>query len=212
MHFPKEFQKLVDELNALPQIGEKTAERLANYIFGLNKNEKRNLAKSILEIENLKFCSRCFNLASRNLCLICEDKNRKTKVIAVVETPLHIAPLERAGYRGVYHVLGGLIASFLNEPKELHLKELLERIKNSRCLDKNQNLGSGSQEYIEEVILALDNSLEGETTSMYITKEIKKTDPKIKISRLAQGLSTGADLEYADETTVREALRGRREV
>jgi recombination protein RecR len=201
MLYPKEFQKLVDELNALPQIGEKTAERLANHIFELDKEEKNNLAQTILEIDNLKSCSRCFNLASRDLCLICEDPNRKVEVIAVVETPLHIAPLERAGYRGVYHVLGGLIASFLQEPNELHLKELLKRIE---------------KEKIREVILALDNSLEGETTSMYITKEIKNQSAsrrtKIKISRLAQGLSTGADLEYADETTVREALRGRREV
>jgi recombination protein RecR len=195
--YPKEFQNLVDELKSLPQIGEKTAERLAAHIFESNREEKRNLAKAVLETQKIKTCSRCFNLATADLCPVCLDKNRKSEVLALVETPLHIAPLERAGYRGAYHVLGGLIASFLQEPKELHLKSLLKRIKTEK---------------IKEVILALDNSLEGETTAMYIAKEIKKINSKVKISRLAQGLPTGADLEYADETTVREALRGRREV
>ena len=128
MLFPKEFQALIDELKSLPHVGEKTAERLANHIFEFNKKDRQALAQVILEINNLKTCKRCFNLASRDLCAICEDKNRKISVLAVVETPLHIAPLERAGYRGVYHVLGGLIASFLHDPNELHLKELLERI------------------------------------------------------------------------------------
>ena len=197
MYFPIEFQTLIDELESLPHIGEKTAERLANHIFEFNEKDRQALVKAILEINNLKTCKRCFNLASRDLCAICEDKNRKNSVLAVVETPLHIAPLERAGYRGVYHVLGGLIASFLHDPNELHLKELLERI------EKNE---------IKEVILALDNSLEGETTAMYVIKEVKNQKSKVKISRLAQGLSTGSNLEYADETTVREALRGRREI
>jgi len=197
MYFPIEFQTLIDELESLPHIGEKTAERLANHIFEFNEKDRQALVKAILEINNLKTCKRWFNLASRDLCAICEDKNRKNSVLAVVETPLHIAPLERAGYRGVYHVLGGLIASFLHDPNELHLKELLERI------EKNE---------IKEVILALDNSLEGETTAMYVIKEVKNQKSKVKISRLAQGLSTGSNLEYADETTVREALRGRREI
>ncbi|MDD3773873.1 MAG: recombination mediator RecR, partial [Patescibacteria group bacterium] len=192
-----EFQTLIDELESLPHIGEKTAERLANHIFEFNEKDRQALVKAILEINNLKTCKRCFNLASRDLCAICEDKNRKNSVLAVVETPLHIAPLERAGYRGVYHVLGGLIASFLHDPNELHLKELLKRIE---------------QDEIKEVILALDNSLEGETTAMYVIKEVKNQKSKVKISRLAQGLSTGSNLEYADETTVREALRGRREI
>jgi len=195
--YPKEFQNLVKELRSLPQIGEKTAERIASFIFVASRIKKRDLAKSILEMQKIKECERCFNLATSNLCPICLDKNRKNKVVAVVETPLHIAPLERAGFRGVYHVLGGLIASFLQEPKQLHLNALLKRIK---------------REKITEIILALDNSLEGETTAMYISKEIKKINPNIKVSRLAQGLSTGADLEYADETTIREALRGRREI
>jgi len=199
--FPKEFKELISQLESLPQIGEKTAERLAAYIFKLGKERKRELAKAILETQKIKECKRCFNLASDDLCNICVNKNRHSDTLAVVETSLHIIPLERAGFLGNYHVLGGLIASFANDPGDLRLKELLKRLE---------------KEKIKEIILALDNSLEGETTAMYISKaigkKVQKLGLKIKVSRLAQGLPTGADLEYADETTVREALRGRREI
>jgi len=216
--FPKSFRTLKELLESLPQIGSKTAERLAAHIVKMPLEEKKNLARAILSVSKLKECPRCFNFSEDKLCVICKDKTRKQEVIAVVETPLHIAPFEKAGYRGSYHVLGGLIASFLEDPDSLRLTELLKRIK---------------KEKPRELILALDASLEGETTAIYVAKEIEKSRfrqsrnrgssisdkvgasgpfPKTKISRLAQGLPTGADLEYADEITIREALRGRRQI
>jgi len=197
MVFPKKFQKLIQILEQFPQIGGKTAERLSASIFKLSSEEKKELANAILETEDLKECSRCFNLSEEKLCQICQDKKRKQKIIAVVETPLHISGLERAGFLGSYHILGGLIASFLEEPEDLHLNELILRVK---------------KEKPHEIILALDPSLEGETTATYVAQKIKKNAPQIRVSRLAQGLPTGADLEYADEITIREALRGRREI
>ncbi|MCD6195052.1 recombination protein RecR [bacterium] len=195
--YPKKFRFLISKLKKLPQIGEKTAERLANFIFKMDPSELEEFIAALKGVGELKECPRCFNLSDGGECLICRDKKRRQDIIAVVETPLHIQPLERAGFRGVYFVLGGLVASYLADEEELHTKELLQRIK---------------KEKPKEVILAFDSSLEGEATAMYVNKEIKNLSPNIKISRLAAGLPIGADLEYTDETTLREALKGRKAI
>jgi len=194
--YPESFRKLIELLEGLPYIGSKTAERLASFIFSMPPSEKENLAKAILKISDLKECKRCFNISDDSLCRLCKDSKRNQKVIAIVENPLHIGPFEKAGYRGSYFVLGGLISSLLEEPRRIRIKELLNRIK---------------KEKPKEIIMALNPSLEGDTTSIYIARKIKKFfKNKVKISRLAQGLPTGAVLEYADELTIKEALRGRR--
>ncbi len=197
MVYPKWFRRLIERLKRLPQIGEKTAERLANFIFKMSSAEREKLVKAIQATGELKECPRCFNLSDEGECLICRDSRRRQDVIAVVETPLHIQPLERAGFRGLYFVLGGLVVSYLSDGEDLHLRELLERIEKERP---------------KEIILAFDSSLEGDATALYVAKEIRKLSQKPKISRLASGLPIGADLEYADETTLREALRGRQEM
>ncbi|MCD6422223.1 recombination protein RecR [bacterium] len=197
MAYPRPFRRLIEELKQWPQIGEKTAERLAVYLYRVGEKKRKELISALKNLGRLKECQRCFNLSEEDLCEICQDKSRNQKVIAVVESPLDIAVLERAGFRGVYFVLGGLITSLLEENAELHLKELEERVK---------------KEKPKEVILALDASLEGDTTSAYVAEHLRRIAPKLKITRLAYGLPLGADLEYMDETTLREALRGRKEI
>lgn len=195
--YPKRFRLLIAQLKRLPQIGEKTAERLANFFFKMEKSDLEQFIEALRGVGELKECPRCFNLSDKEECLICRDKKRRQDVVAVVETPLHIQSLEKAGFRGAYFVLGGLVASYLADAEDLHLKEFLQRIK---------------KEKPKELILAFDSSLEGEATAMYVAKEVRKLHPKTKISRLAAGLPIGADLEYTDETTLREALKGRRAI
>ena len=190
--------KLIDELAALPGIGNKSAQRLAFYIIGMSPARVKSLASSIVDArENVHYCACCQNLTDTELCPICEDAKRDHKTIMVVENPRDLAAYEKTGrYEGVYHVLHGAISPMLGiGPDDIRLKELMKRI---------------AEEDIEEVIVATNSSLEGETTAMYISKLIKPTG--IKVTRIASGVPVGGDLDYIDEVTLLRALEGRTEL
>ena len=190
--------KLIDELAALPGIGNKSAQRLAFYIIGMSDARVKQLAGSILRAkENVHCCKICQNLTDTEICPICSDGKRDRTTIMVVENPRDLAAYEKTGrYEGLYHVLHGAISPMLGiGPDDIRLKELMARL---------------STEDIREVILATNSSLEGETTAMYISKLIKPTG--IRVTRIASGVPVGGDLEYIDEVTLLRALEGRTEL
>ena len=190
--------RLIDELSSLPGIGGKSAQRLAFYIIGLPKDRVTRLAKSITDArENVHYCSKCCTLTDDEICPICANQNRDHKTIMVVENTRDLAAYEKTGkYEGVYHVLHGAISPMLGiGPGDIKLKELVQRLQS---------------EPVEEVIIATNSSLEGETTGMYISKLIKPTG--IKVTRIASGVPVGGDLEYIDEVTLLRALEGRTEL
>ena len=198
MHYTKPLARLVEEFQKLPGIGPKSAQRMAFHILKMPANEVQKFTQAILEAkEKIKYCRHCFNMSSENPCEICTDDRRNREIICVVAETRDLIALERTReYKGVYHVLQGLISPLDGiTPDDLRIKELIERFQN---------------ESIEEIILALNPSVEGEATSMYLTKLIKPLG--VKVSRIAFGLPVGADLEYADEVTLARALEGRREV
>lgn len=201
---PRSVQKLIDELSRLPGIGPKSASRLAFYLLSRSNKRIKELGNAILGLkENLKKCEVCFNISQSDICSICSDSGRRKNQIAVVETALDVLALEKTrDYRGLYHILGGAIKPIEGiGPEELHIKELLDRIRNDLR--------------IKEIILATNPNLEGEATAMYIAKKIddliRKKGREIKVTRIARGLPVGADLEYADEVTLSRAIEGRRE-
>lgn len=189
--------KLIEELASLPGIGEKSAGRLAFYIINMPKDRVNRLAKTLTEArENVRYCKGCFTLTDTESCPICENPHRNHRVIMVVENPRDLAAYEKTGkYEGVYHVLHGCISPMLGiGPGDIRLKELMVRLEGD----------------IEEVIIATNSSLEGETTAMYISKLIKPTG--IKVTRIASGVPVGGDLENIDEVTLLRALEGRVEL
>jgi recombination protein RecR len=194
----KPISRLIEELNKLPGIGPKTAQRLAYHLLQAPPERTRDLANAIVSIkENLKLCSVCLNITDSDPCGICDDESRDRTRICVVEEPIDIMPLERTKkYRGLYHVLHGVISpSDGIKPEDLHIRELLDRL---------------SSNPIIEVILATNPNVEGEATSMYIQRLISPLG--IRITRLARGLPFGGDLEYADDVTLSRALEGRQEM
>ena len=189
--------KLIEELAALPGIGNKSAQRLAFHLINMPQDKVNRLAKTILDAkENVRYCSCCYTLTDKELCPICSNTNRNHKVIMVVENSRDLAAYEKTGkYDGVYHVLHGAISPMLGiGPSDIKLKELMSRLK----------------EDVDEVIIATNSSLEGETTAMYISKLIKPVG--IKVTRIASGVPVGGDLEYIDEVTLLRALEGRIEL
>jgi len=189
--------RAIQEFNKLPGIGPKSAQRLTYHLLRGSDEEARALIDAILALkEKLKLCSVCFNITDRDPCLICQDKERDHSKICVVEKPSDILPLERTGrYRGVYHVLHGSISPAQGiGADDLKVRELL-----SRCQD-------GS---VTEVIVATNPNVEGETTAMYLQRMIQPLG--IRVSRLARGLPFGAELEYADDVTLGQALDQRQE-
>ena len=189
--------KLIEELAALPGIGNKSAQRLAFHLINMPKDRVQRLASSILEAkENVRYCRECYTLTDRDVCPVCANKNRNHGLIMVVENTRDLAAYEKTGrYEGVYHVLHGAISPMLGiGPGDIKLKELVERL----------------QGEVEEVIIATNSSLEGETTAMYISKMIKPTG--IRVTRIASGVPVGGDLEYIDEVTLLRALEGRVEL
>jgi recombination protein RecR len=192
--YPKAFQKLIKNLSSLPSVGPKMAERLVLFLFKQDIEKIRDFAENLLEIKNMKICKRCFNIAESELCEYCKDEKRDQHSICVVEEPLDIISLERTkAYTGLYHVLGGVI-QVGDTGADLKIPELISRIEN---------------ENITEVILATNPTTEGDATSLYLKRKIQILDG-VKITRLGRGLSTGADLEYADELTISEALTNRK--
>ena len=189
--------KLVEALGRLPGIGPKSAQRLTYYLLRSPVEEARALAEAILALrEKIRLCSVCFNITDCDPCLICQDKERDHSEICVVERPSDIPPLEQTGkYNGVYHVLHGTISPAQGiGSEELKVKELLLRLQDG---------------LVTEVILATNPNLEGEATAMYLRQIIQPLN--IRVSRLARGLPFGADLEYADNMTLRQAIEGRQE-
>ncbi|MCI1645470.1 MAG: recombination mediator RecR [Olsenella sp.] len=191
-------QRLLDELGRLPGIGPKSAQRIAYYLLETDAEEARRLATAILEVkEQVHFCPICFSYATRDTCDVCSDASRDRTTICVVSEPRDVSAIERTGsYHGLYHVLGGVISPMDKiGPEQLHVKELLAR------------LASGE---VQEVILATNPDVEGETTATYLSRIIRPLG--VRVSRLASGLPVGGDLEYADEVTLGRAIEARREV
>lgn len=200
MNLPRSIRQLIESFEKLPGIGPKTAQRLVFYLLHVPQTQLDEFAQAVADLKKKTvLCSLCFNVAEQDPCLICTNQNRDKSTICVVEQPIDILVLEKAGsFKGVYHVLHGAISPLNNiGPDELYISQLIQRIKNS-------------VEPIKEIILAVNPNMEGEATAMYLSKEIKKLGD-FKITRLGQGLPTGADLEYADETTLAKALEGRKE-
>ena len=192
--YSSQISKLIEELSKLPGIGAKSAGRLAFHIINMPKEQVQSLADAITTAkENVRYCSCCCNLTDQEICPICADESRDHKTIMVVEGPRDLAAYEKTGkYNGVYHVLHGAISPMLGiGPNDIRLKELMVRLRGD----------------VNEVIVATNSSLEGETTAMYISKLIKPTG--IKVTRIASGVPVGGDLEYIDEMTLLRALDGR---
>ncbi len=200
---PRSIQNLIEAFERLPGIGPKTAQRLTFYLLHAPIEEARSLAKAAMEMkEKTILCSICFNIGEHDPCPICSDLNRDQAVIAVVENPLDVLSLEKANFKGLYHVLHGVISPLENiGPEQLHIRELLPRLKDSST--------SSGQAAVKEIILATNPTMEGEATAMYINRLLGPLG--IKITRIARGLPVGGDIEYADETTLSRALEGRKE-
>ena len=196
--YPKSFKKLINNFSSLPSIGPKMAERLVLFLFKEDNQKLIDFAKNLEYFKkNIRYCQKCWNISEEEFCVICKDSSRDQKTICVVEDALDIFAIEKTKkYTGLYHILGGIINSQKTMGKEtLHLKDLENRIE---------------KEKIKEVILAINPTTEGDATALYIARILK--DKKIKITRLARGLSTGADIEYADELTLTSALANRKEI
>lgn len=190
--YPKIFQKLIENFSSLPSVGPKMAERLVLFLFKQDKEKILEFAQNLTQLKDLRHCRRCFNISQEELCGICADKNRNPKTICVVEDALDIISIERTGlYNGVYHVLGGSLETNV-ENNDLKIPELLKRIE---------------KEKPQEIIIATNPTTEGDLTLLYLKRKLKDFD--VKITRLGRGLSTGGDIEYADEITLSSALTNR---
>ena len=195
--FSNEISKLIEELSSLSGIGAKTAQRLAFHIINMAEEQVESLSSAISGAKkNVRYCKCCYTLTDKEVCPICSDATRDHKTIMVVENARDLVAYEKTGkFEGVYHVLHGAISPMLGiGPNDIKLKELMVRLEGD----------------VEEVIVATNSSLEGETTAMYISKLIKPTG--IKVTRIASGVPVGGDLEYIDEVTLLRALQGRTEL
>lgn len=191
-------QKLIEEFEKLPGIGRKTAQRLAFHVLSLNEENVIDFAKALVNAKRkITTCSTCCNLTDVNPCRICSSRKRSQDVICVVQSPRDVAAMERVReYMGLYHVLNGLISPLDGTgPNDINIKPLIKRISNGQ---------------VSEVILATSPTVEGEATAVYISKITKPLG--VKTTRIAQGISVGGDLEYADEVTLYKSLEGRREI
>lgn len=196
-YYSKQITKLIEELSALPGVGRKSAQRLAFHIINMPSERVEALTSAISGAKkNIRYCKECCTLTDEELCPICRSKARNHRVIMAVENTRDLAAYEKTGkYDGVYHVLHGAISPMLGiGPSDIRLKELMRRLEGD----------------VDEVIIATNSSLEGETTAMYIAKLIKPTG--IRVSRIASGVPVGGDLEYIDEITLLRALEGRTEL
>jgi recombination protein RecR len=199
---PTSLQKLINELSRLPGVGPKTAQRLAFYLLKKDNIEVVNLSQSIANVkEGIIFCSTCHNMGETDPCFTCTDPKRDKSLLCVVEEPLDAQAIDKGGqYKGVFHILGGVLNPLEGiNPENLQINSLIERISQS------------SESATIELIIATNPSLEGETTAMHLQKVIKAVHPNVKITRIARGLPMGGDLEYADDITLMRAMEGRRE-
>lgn len=198
MIYPKSIAALIEQFQKFPSVGPKSAQRMAFHLLKMPKHEVEKFAQSIIKAkENTFACDICFNMSSTNPCEICQSTARDRSMICVVAETKDLIAIEKTNeYKGLYHVLQGLISPIDGiGPEEIRIKELLHRL---------------AKEDVKEVILAVSPSVEGEATSMYLNKLIKPFG--IKITRIAFGIPVGSDLEYADEITLARAFEGRREI
>jgi len=196
--YAESLAKMIAELQKLPGIGPKSAQRLAFFLLGSSRKSIDELVTAIIQAkERLKYCSNCFNITDIDPCRICSDTSRLDDIVCVVADPKDLVAIERSGvYNGKYHVLGGVISPLDGiEPDSLRIKELLKQI------EKN---------LIKEVVLAISPTTEGEATNIYLTRLLKPLG--VKLTRIAYGLPIGADMDYADPATLSKALEGRSEV
>ena len=195
--FSAPVNRLITELNRLPGVGQRTAQRLAFHILRLSKEDALALADAIREVKDtVTECEVCFNLAVGPLCKICEDERRDPALICVVEEPSDIIPIERTNeFSGRYHVLGGALSPIDGvDPEDLHIGELFKR------------LDGGD---VRELVVATNSTTTGEATALYLADMLRERSPNVAVTRLATGLPVGGDLEYADEVTLGRAFRGR---
>ena len=198
MHYPEPISKLIDSFMKLPGIGPKTAQRLAFYTLYMKEDDVVKFAKALVDVKReLTYCSICGHITEKDPCYICEDKQRDRSIICVVEDDKDVIAMEKMReYKGLYHVLHGSISPMDGiGPEDINIPTLIDRLKD---------------EEVKELILAMNPNLEGESTAMYISRLVKPIG--IKVTRLAQGLSVGGDLEYADEVTLSKAIAGRTEM
>lgn len=198
MILPSHLEQLITHFSSLPGLGQKTAERLVFYLLKQDKTILKNFSEALSKAaETIGHCSLCGQLSEQKLCPICANHHRDHSVVCVVAEELDITSLEKAGeFKGLYHVLGGVLSPTEGvTPDKLNTKNLLLRL--------------AAAPNTREIILALNPTIEGETTCLYLTKLIKNSAPQIKITKLARGLPQGGDLEYADEITLANAFRGR---
>ncbi len=196
--YPEPISKLMDSYMKLPGIGEKTASRLAFYTVNMREEDVTNFAKALISVQrDLTYCSICGNMTEDDPCVICSDETRDKSTILVVEQAKDVLSMERMSeYKGVYHVLHGILSPIEGTgPEDINISELIKRLQ---------------ADEVEEVIIATNATAEGEATAMYLSKLIKPSG--IKVTRLAHGLSVGSDIEYADEVTLLKAVEGRREI
>lgn len=189
-------QRLITELGKLPGIGEKTATRLATFILRASGDDARRLAECILEVkQKIRLCSVCFNLAEGDVCEICMDQSRDKGIICVVEEPDTLIAIEESGsFRGTYHVLHGALSPLDGiGPDHLRIQDFLKRVENNR---------------VEEIIIATNPSVQGESTALLINKVVKGLD--IKVTRIALGVPVGSDLKYMDKMTLSKSMEYRR--
>lgn len=196
MKVPKSVSDMIGAFEQLPGIGPKTAARLTYYLLHAPDGLSEKLGQSAVELKKrTKICTICQNVTEISPCEICEDSGRDRSIICVVEDPLDVWAVEKSGYHGLYHVLHGVIAPLENiGPEELKIREFLPRLKDDS---------------VKEIILATNPSMEGEATAMYIQRLVKPL--KIKTTRIARGIPIGAELEFADEITLRRAFEGRKD-
>jgi recombination protein RecR len=194
---PPQIKKTIEEFSKLPGIGQKTAERLTFHLLRSSKASPENLGKALADLKvELKYCKHCQMVTLQDECSICIDAARDHTMILVVENPLDVIAFERASYKGVYHVLHGVLSPIDGMgPEQLKLKELIDRCASGK---------------IEEVIVATNPDVEGEATASFIREKLKEKVKKI--TRLAHGLPVGADIEFADQVTLKEAIEGRRKL
>lgn len=204
-------EALVEQLMRLPTVGRKTAQRLAAYILKMPREEVEALAQALLAVkERVRQCAICFNVTDEEICAICRSPRRDHTTICVVEEPSDVLALERTGeYRGVYHVLGGVISPLDGiGPDDLRIRELVTRVApindDPQCAARYPG---GCIPRVQEVILALNPNVEGDTTAYYLAQLLKPLG--VRVTRIARGLPIGGDLEYADEATLSRALEGR---
>ncbi|ANZ96581.1 recombination protein RecR [Brochothrix thermosphacta] len=198
MHYPEPITKLMDSFSKLPGIGPKTASRLAFFVLDMKEDDVLDFAQALIKAKrDLGFCSVCGHITDTDPCYICEDKTRDSSLICVVETPQDVIAMEKMrDFGGLYHVLHGTISPMDGiGPEDINVPQLLKRLQNDE---------------VKEVILATNPNVEGEATSMYISRLIKPSG--ISVTRIAHGLPMGGDLEYADEVTLSKAMEGRREL